>query len=102
MEKQISDQGARKHLVIEHASRSRLLPSVSAVFSAHNCLFRDECELWFKIAGVATVAGLITDDESLYIASEGSTMETCSIPTKLLFELNRSNSEEEAVTAGET
>lgn len=29
---------AQKHLVIEHTSSSRLLPSLSAVLSAHNCV----------------------------------------------------------------
>lgn len=44
----------------------------------------------FKLADAATVVGLITDDESLYIASVGGAVERYSIGNNLLFHLNRS------------
>lgn len=55
----------------------------------------------FKLTDDATVVGLITDDESLYIASDRSAVERYSIGNNLLFHLNRSSSEKETVTPGE-
>lgn len=62
---------------------------------------QDESVKLLKLTVDATVVGLITDDESLYMASDGSAAERYPIPNNLLFRLNRSNSGKETVTPGE-
>lgn len=62
----------------------------------------DESVKLFKLTEDATVVGLITDDESLYIVSEESAVERYSIGNNLLFHLNRDCNKKETVTPGET
>lgn len=71
---------AHTRLVIEHGSSSRL----------------------FKITRDGAAVGLITDDESLYVVSDGGggAVEGCSFRNNLWFELNGS-SDEKTATSGE-
>lgn len=68
-------------------------------FPRTTCVSQDESVKLFKLTDDATVVGLITDDESLYIASDGSAAERYSIRNNLLFHLNRNNNDKE--TPGE-
>lgn len=60
---------------------------------------QDKSVTLFKLTDNAAVVGLITDNESLCIASGGSAAERYSIQNNLLFHLNRSNDEKK--TPGE-
>lgn len=71
MEKKIDGQGSSKtRLLSTGAAQGCFLPPLLYFPHTTGCVSQDE--KLFKLTDDATVVGLITDDESLYIASDGS------------------------------
>lgn len=92
---------AQKHLLSTQAAHGCLLPPLLHFPHTIGCVSQDEYVKLHKLTDAAAVVWLITDDESLYIASDGSAVERYSIRNNLLFLLNRSSNKKETVTPGE-